>query len=191
MANVDVEEGHTPLEIVHCKILLVAVEIAVAVLFGVLLEVMLAAPLNTLQLPTPIVGVFAASIVVLELAHNVCEGPAFATVGIGSTCIAIVEVEAGHTPLEIVHCKMLLVAVEIDEAVAVGEVLGVTAAEPAITLQVPTPTAGVLPVKTKVFAFAQRVCDVPALAIVGGKSRNTVTVDDEGGQLPLVMVQTY
>ena len=56
---------------------------------------------------------------------------------------------------------------EIAVAVAVGEVLGVITAEPAITLQVPTPMAGVLPDNTKVFAFAQSVCDVPALATVG------------------------
>ena len=56
-----------------------------------------------------------------------------------------------------VHCKILLVAVEIAVAVAVGDVLGVITAEPAITLHVPTPIAGVLPLNTKELLLTHNV----------------------------------
>ncbi len=83
--------------------LLVAVEIAVTVVEGLVLLVITALPAITLHVPVPTDGMFAPKLVVFELAHNVCEGPAFERDGKSSRTMLTVEVVAGHTPLDIVH----------------------------------------------------------------------------------------
>lgn len=49
----------------------------------------------------PTAGVFAA--IVAVVAQTDCEGPATEVVGKSYLKILIVDVEAGHTPLDIVH----------------------------------------------------------------------------------------
>ncbi len=131
--------------------------IPVTLVFGVLGEVIVAVPDKTLQLPTPMVGVLPANTVVLEFAHSVCEAPALDTIGILSTCMAIVEVEAGHTPLDIVHCNMLLVPVGTLVIVVFGVLGEVMTPPPVITLQVPIPTVGVFPARVVLFVLIHKV----------------------------------
>lgn len=57
---------------------------------------------------------------------------------------------------------------------------------PANCIHKPVPTAGVLALS--VALLTQIVCEAPAFEIVGGTSRTIVTVDDDGGHVPLVMV---
>ncbi len=71
-----------PLTIVHCKTL-VPIERPLTEEFGELTEVIVDPPVITLQVPTPDVGVFAASIAVVE--QMVVEGPALEMDGTGST----------------------------------------------------------------------------------------------------------
>jgi hypothetical protein len=103
MLIVEVVTGQRPLEIVHCKILLVAVEIAVAVALGFVLVVIIALPANTDHVPEPTNGVLPDRIVELELAHNVCEIPALAIEGKLSRTMLTVDVVEGQTPFDIVH----------------------------------------------------------------------------------------
>ena len=60
-------------------------------------------PDTTVQLPVPTAGVLPD--IVYVVAQIVCEAPALATVGKLSRIMATVEVDGGHTPLDIVHWR--------------------------------------------------------------------------------------
>ena len=100
---VEVVTGQTPLPIVHCKTLLVKVDMALTFENGLVLFVITALPTITLQVPVPTTGILALKLVVFELAHNVCDAPAFEREGKSSRTILTVDVVAGHTPLDMVH----------------------------------------------------------------------------------------
>lgn len=78
---VEVEGGHEPFEILHCK-MLVPVPIAVAGLAAEVGEEMLATPLITVHSPAPIVGVLADKVRLGLFAHKVWLAPATAGEGI-------------------------------------------------------------------------------------------------------------
>ena len=115
----------------------------------------------------------------------VCEAPALATVGKLSRIIATVEVDGGHTPLDMVHCRTC-VPVLIPVNPEAGEVGVVITSDPETKVQEPVPTAGVFPASVAV--VAQTVCVVPALAVVGEASRVIVTVETDEGHAPLDVV---
>lgn len=135
------------------------------------------------QVPVPISGVFP--VMVAEVAHIVCVDPAFETVGRSSLVIDTVEVDAGQTPLEILHWKTLtptlnpLTAQMFDSGVANDPL-------PEICVQLPTPTVGAFPLNVAVSEQTTEL--VPATAVVGTWSRMMATVDVEGGHVPLDMV---
>lgn len=106
-------------------------------------------PEINVQLPVPIAGTFAA--IVAELAQTDCVGPALDAVGFGVLIMATVDVEGGHTPLLIVHAKMLVpVAIPVKPVfVNVGVVI---VAAPETKLQVPIPITGVFPFSVAVLA---------------------------------------
>ena len=82
---VDVVNPQTPgVVIVHCKILFPR-PTPVTVVFGDKLLVIVALPLITLHMPTPVVGVLAANVVVGFNIQSVWLGPALAMLGAGST----------------------------------------------------------------------------------------------------------
>lgn len=58
-------------------------------------------PPSKVQLPVPTAGVFAA--IVAVVAQTDCDGPATEVEGKSYLKMLIVEVEAGHTPLDMVH----------------------------------------------------------------------------------------
>ena len=64
MDMVDDELGQTPLLIVHCKILLVAMETAVKPVLGNVGVVIVAPPEINVHDPVPIAGIFPASVAV-------------------------------------------------------------------------------------------------------------------------------
>ena len=153
---------------------------------GVVNTPLLTAPL--LQTPVPIAGVFAA-IVALN-AQMVWVGPATAGVGNASTFMLMVDVDGGHTLLEICHCKMCVPTVK-PVTVVLGKLGFVIVAVPETKLHTPVPTAGVFPARVALPVLIHIVCDGPAFALEGGKSRITVTVEDDAGHTPLVIVQIY
>ena len=76
--------------ILHCKTFVPSAT-AVSVVVGLFTLVIVAEPEITDQVPTPLVGVFPANVVVGFKTHNVWFGPANAILGAGSTCITIVD----------------------------------------------------------------------------------------------------
>ena len=60
----------------------------------------------------------------------------------------MVEEELGQTPLLIVHCKILLVAIETAVTPVVGKVGVVIVAPPEINVHKPVPITGVFPAST-------------------------------------------
>ena len=75
---------------VHCSTF-VPKPTAVSVVVGLLTFAIVALPDITLQVPTPLVGVLAANVVVGFKTQSVWFGPANAILGAGSTKIVIVE----------------------------------------------------------------------------------------------------
>ena len=98
---------------------------------------------NVIQFPVPTTGVLLANVAVL--AQTVCDGPAFETVGKSSRVMVTFEIEGGQTPLLIVHLKTFA-PTPIAVISVVGEVGEVINPAPEINVQLPVPTAGVLPV---------------------------------------------
>ncbi len=82
--------------------------------------------------------------------------------------MAIVELDGGHTPLEMVHCKIFVPNV-IPLTTDVGELTVKTELPPVKTVQLPVPITGVFP--DKVALDAHKVCVGPALDKVGKASR--------------------
>ena len=98
------------------------------------------------------------------------------------------EVLAGQTPLVIIHSNELDPIPKVSTC-EFGEVGDTTMPGPVITFHDPTPTTGVLAAKVALPpAFMQIVWDGPALDTVGKLSLVMDTVEDDGGQTPLLIV---
>lgn len=134
------------LVILHCNTFVPRPKF-VTVVFGVFGDVIVPEPDVMLHVPVPLVGVFAASVVVGFKIHNVWLDPALAMLGAGSTCITIVENVCGQAPpFEIVHLSTFIPNPTF-VTVVVGLFGLVITALPIITAHVPTPLVGVLPAR--------------------------------------------
>ena len=112
-------------------------------MFGNELLVIVPLPPITLHVPTPVVGVFPANVVVGFKMQSVWLGPALAMLGAGSTCIVIDEIVCGQAPLLVIlHCSTFVPKPKLVTVVfgVFGEVI---VPEPEVTLQVPVPLVGV------------------------------------------------
>jgi hypothetical protein len=178
------DEGQVPLEIVHTK-LFVPVLSPVTPLVDEEGVVIVVVPLATDQSPVPVVGVFP--VIVAEEAQSVCDVPALDTVGFTSLITVTVLLEERQVPLEIVHIKRLIPILKPLTEVFVADGLAIVAV-PVATVQSPVPVVGVL--APSVAEEVHRVCEVPALAVVGFASFVTVTVLLDEGQVPLEIVHT-
>jgi hypothetical protein len=164
----------------------VPVVIPVTPLFGEVGDVNTPAPDTNDQLPVPVTGVLALSVMVDVQMLDVL--PADEIVGGTSLFITTVEVDGGHVPLEIVHWKELTPNPKpvIPE---VGEVGVVIVPLPDIKVHSPVPTIGAFPAKVAV--DVQTVWVDPALETVGKGSRTTVTLTVDDGHTPLVILHWY
>ncbi len=104
-----------------------------------------AVPVIKLHTPVPVVASLPANCVVVTL-HRSWLPPAKAVVGNASTFIVTSSLELGQVPFAIVHCKVLDAPEVKPVTPLVAELLVVTTAVPAITLQLPMPVTGVLAV---------------------------------------------
>jgi hypothetical protein len=106
-------------------------------------------PAITVHAPVPTVGILPAKAAVV--AHTLWSGPAFDVVGDASRVIVTSSAELGHEPFVIVQRNVFA---PTDKPVTpdVGEPGVVTDPVPAITVQAPVPTVGVLPAKVAVVA---------------------------------------
>ena len=103
-----------------------------------------AVPDTTLHVPVPVVGVLAASVVLLVVIHNVCDGPALAKLVAGSTWMVIVLEVDEHVPTEVIfHCNTFIPKPRF-VIVEFGDNELVIVPLPLITLHVPIPVVGVL-----------------------------------------------
>jgi hypothetical protein len=108
-----------------------------------------AAPLSTDQLPDPTDG--ALPFMVKMVAHMGVLLPALAIVGKSSRVMDTVELEAGQTPLLIVHARTLLPTPKFVITALLLAAL-VNNAGPLTTDQDPAPTDGALPLNVNVVA---------------------------------------
>jgi hypothetical protein len=156
VANEDVQ---TPLLIIHCNVV-VPTLIPVMVVVGELGEVIVPLPAIILQVPTPTVGALPDIVVLGVLTQIVCDTGLVITAALGtsSTCIVVVASDEVQTPLLIIHCKVVVPTL-MPVMVVVGEFGEVMVPLPAIILQVPTPTVGVLPDMVVLGVLTHIVCD--------------------------------
>ena len=118
--------------------------IPVTVVVGLLIDVITALPLIILQVPTPLVGVFAANVVVGFKIQSVWLGPALAMLGAGFTIIVIVDNVKGQAPLLVIlHCKIFVPKLK-PLTIVVGLFALLKVPLPVIILHVPVPLVGVL-----------------------------------------------
>ena len=159
---VDVEAGHTPLEVCHWNTLVPTPKpvIELTLEFGLTI---VAVPDNKLHVPVPTEVVLAA--ITVEVEHTDCDGPALAVVGGAFRVIDMVDIEAGHTPLEVCHWNTL-VPIPIPVIELTLEFGLVMVAVPDNKLQVPVPAEVVLAAIT--VEVEHTVWLTPALAGVGG-----------------------
>ena len=180
------DEAHTPFLIRHLKIFIPNPR-PVTVVFGLFGLVITPEPEIIDQVPTPIVAVFPANVVLAELIHTVWFGPAMAMLERLSTWILMVDVVVGQTPFEIFHCKTLIP--KLAPVTAVVGLFGETiVALPLITDQVPTPVVGVFPANIVDGLLIQSVWLAPAEEILGAGSTCIVIDEIVCGQAPLLVI---
>jgi hypothetical protein len=149
--------------------------------------VIVAIPETTLHTPTPTPAELADKVVAVIL-HKLWSGPALAVVGAWSTLIITSSVEAGQTPLEIVHRKVAEEPITNPVTPEVGEAGVVIVAVPATTLQAPEPIAGTLPASVAIVTL-QSVWSGPAVEAVGRSEIVIITSSVDGVHPGAVMVQ--
>jgi hypothetical protein len=149
-----------------------------------------APPLTTLQAPVPTDGVLPPSEVVVPSAQIVCAPPTVAVVGAGVIVMLTLAVLAVQGLLLIVQRSTIgpvpPVCVKVD--VPLAALLKVPV-PPLTTLQAPVPTDGVLPPRLVVVPFAQIVCALPTVAVVGCALKVMSTSSVEAVQGALLIVQ--
>ena len=128
-------------EIVHLKVFVPKAN-PVTPEVGEVGVVTVAPPAITVHTPAPTVGVFPASVAVVE--HTVWFGPAAESVGKLKRKIVTESNDAAHVPLEMVQTK-IFVPTPNPVSPDVGEVGVVMVALPATMVQSPVPTTGVFP----------------------------------------------
>ena len=129
-------------EIVHAKTFVPKPK-PVTDVFGINELVITPEPETNVQIPVPIIGVFAAIVTVgFEIQIN-WLGPAFAVVGAGLTVIVTFETEAAQGGLEIVQAKTFIPKPKPVMDV-VGESEFVIAPLPETKVQTPVPITGIL-----------------------------------------------
>ena len=165
MMTSSVDGTQEPLVIVQRKVAEVPITNPVTPEVGLDGVVTVTIPETTDQAPVPTAGVFPAKVAVVTL-HKFWSGPAAAMVTASPLSITISSVEAGQTPLEIVHRKVSVVAATNPETAEVGEAGTSTVAVPKTTDQLPVPIVGVFPASIVVDA-AHNNWSGPAVEIVG------------------------
>jgi hypothetical protein len=105
--------------------------------------------------------------------------PAFERVGISFTIIAMVDEEAEHGELEIVHSKIFVPNPKLVIEV-VGDNEFVIVPLPEINVHTPVPTVAVFAAMIVFGLLIHNVCDVPAFETVGRSFTIIATVDEEG-----------
>jgi hypothetical protein len=141
-------------------------------------------PEITLQLPTPIVGMFEFNWVKFE---QICWSvPAFDALGSSNTCTnSVSDVFGQILPDDMVYTNILLPTCKL-LALQVAEFILSKLEPPAITCQEPEPTVGILPFREIVFAHC--VALLPASAIVGNEKDSMVMSENPVEQTPSVIV---
>ena len=99
-----------------------------------------------------------------------------------------VDVDGGQVALVIVQVNVALVPAAIPVTPELNKAGDVIVAVPLVTVQIPDPIVGLFPAKVNVDRLHWAIA-VPALDTVGKASLVRTTVDDDGGQVPLVIVQ--
>jgi hypothetical protein len=147
-----------------------------------------AVPETSVHAPVPTAAGVAAKVVVVTL-QNAWSAPAAAVEGVAATLMAMVSLEAGQLPLEMVQTKAEAPPMVKLETAEEGEEAVVTEAVPgAITDQLPAPTTGVFAARV-VTVVLHKFLSVPAAAVVGALSTEMVMSSEEDVQVPLVTVQ--
>lgn len=143
MVTVSNEFGQDPNPVDHTNVLAPKLNPVMPELFT-FVNVTAEPPAITVQIPVPTKGTFPFNVAVL--AQTVKSVPALAGVGNGFTLINTVLVEAGQTPLEIVHTILFVPVIKpvIPELFKVGVV---TVEVPEITVQTAVPTVGIFAFK--------------------------------------------
>ncbi len=190
-ATVVLDAAQGALEMVHAKTFVPKPNPVIEVV-GESEFVITPVPDTKVHTPTPTDAVLAVIAVVGEEIQSVCVVPALETVGISSTIMAIVEVDAAQGELEMVHAKIF-----VPKAKPVIEVVGerefVIIPVPEIKVHAPTPTVAVFAVIAVVGDEIQMVCVVPAFETVGMSFtiKATVVLDAAQGALEMVHAKTF
>ncbi len=142
--------------IVHSKIFVPSVK-PVTVVLGLVEFVITPPPVNTLHVPVPVVGVFAAKVAFGLDIQTVWFGPALAILVAGSTMMVIVLDVDEHVPAEVIVHSKILVPNERLVTVLFAAKLLVKIPVPDNTDHVPTPVVGVFAASV---AFAEEIQSV-------------------------------
>ncbi|MBL4691344.1 MAG: hypothetical protein JKY68_07790, partial [Rhodospirillales bacterium] len=182
-----VELGHAPLEIVHLNV--DEPPMVKPLTVDVSEEGVSAVPVPEMvdHAPVPTAGAFPAKVAVVTL-HKFWSGPAAAVVGIPATLMTMSSVDAGHTPLLIVHLNVDEPLMVNPLAVDVGSATTSALPVPDTVDHAPVPVVGVLAAKVVVITL-HKLWSGPAAATVGLASTETVTSSKELGQVPFEIVQ--
>jgi len=184
MVIVDAVLEQVPADVMlHCKTFVPSVR-PVTVELGLVDEVITPPPVNTDQVPVPVVGVLAANVAFGELIQTVWFDPALAILVAGSTIIVIVLVVDEQVPaLVIVHSKTLVPKLKF-VTVEFGASELVIIPVPLMTDQVPVPVVGVLAASVAFGELIQTVWFDPALAMLVAGSTIIVIVLVVDEQVP-------
>ena len=109
------------------------------------------------------------NVAVVIVSHCVWSVPASAIVASASTLIVTSSEDVGHVPFDVVHVNTFAPTPN-PVTPDVGEEGVVIVPVPDVNVQVPVPTAGVLPAKVAVPGVSHTVWSVPAFAAVGAAS---------------------